>query len=302
MAKTLVPGKDYIGCRIMDLPEGKQRAAADEAILNNLANRPTMRGLEKLLDETALESISRPQFLSVLTSKYWGKDGVDLSVSFMENTAPVLRDKILEYMNRWNEHGNVKFKWSQSGGEVRISRGKGGYYSYLGNDILHISRNEQTMNLEGFVLNTPEVEYRRVVCHETGHTLGFPHEHMRRQIIAKLDVGKTIDYFRRFQNWNEQTTRQQVLTPIEETSIMGTADADEDSIMCYSLPASITKDGKGIKGGDDINATDAAAALSLYPFAITPVGPVKPPVGFAKIDLDKKTITFANGLVLQQIG
>ena len=55
-----------------------------------------------------------------------------------------------------------------------------GYWSYLGTDVLHIPVDQQTMNLQGFTERTPESEYRRVVRHETGHTMGFPHEHMRR--------------------------------------------------------------------------------------------------------------------------
>jgi hypothetical protein len=173
-------------------------------------------------------------------------------------------------MNAWKEFCNVEFSWSQSQGEVRISRGGDGYWSYLGTDILHIPAGQPTMTLQGFVMATPESEYKRVVRHETGHTLGFPHEHMRKQIIAKLDVQKTIAYFLKYQGWDEQTTREQVLTPLNETSIMGTPNADETSIMCYQLPASITKDGKPIVGGDDINDADKAFAAKLYPL---PSGP-----------------------------
>ena len=62
----------------------------------------------------------------------------------------------------------------------RISRGSEGYWSYLGTDIRLIPRNRPTMNLQGFTMNTSESEYKRVVRHETGHTLGFPHEHILR--------------------------------------------------------------------------------------------------------------------------
>jgi hypothetical protein len=77
---------------------------------------------------------------------------------------------------------------------VRISRG-GGYWSYLGTDILLIPPSQQTMNLEGFTMNMPETEYRRVIRHEAGHTLGFPHEHMRKELIARIDREKAYDYF-----------------------------------------------------------------------------------------------------------
>lgn len=121
------------------------------------------------------------------------------------------------------------------------------------------------MNLESFTMNTPESEFHRVVRHETGHTLGFPHEHMRRQLVAKIDPKKAIKYFGDSQGWSPQEVRQQVLTPIEEGSILGTAQPDPRSIMCYQIPGAITKDGKPILGGLDIDASDAAFAARIYP-------------------------------------
>jgi hypothetical protein len=46
---------------------------------------------------------------------------------------------------------------------------------------------------------------------------------------------------------------------------MGTKEADPLSIMCYHLPASIMKNHKAVKGGEDINPNDYAFAKSLYP-------------------------------------
>ncbi len=57
---------------------------------------------------------------------------------------------------------------------------------------------------------------------------------------------------------------QQVLTPLDERSIMLTP-TDQDSIMCYQLPGSITIDGRPIRGGLDINPTDYAFAGRIYP-------------------------------------
>jgi hypothetical protein len=156
---------------------------------------------------------------------------------------------------------------------VRISRAAGGYWSYLGTDILHISTSRQTMNLEGFTMNTPESEFKRVIRHETGHTLGFPHEHMRREIVALIDREKAYDYFRRTQGWSQSMVDQQVLTPLDERSIFGTP-TDQTSIMCYQLPGSITKDGNPVLGGTDINPTDSSFAKRIYP---VPVATLQPP-------------------------
>src|SRR5262245_52498191 len=91
------------------------------------------------------------------------------------------------------------------------------------------------MNLEAFTMNTPESEFHRVVRHETGHTMGFPHEHMRRELVNEIDPDKAIAYFGATQGWSPTEVRHQVLTPIEESSLRGTAHADPDSIMCYQI-------------------------------------------------------------------
>ena len=120
------------------------------------------------------------------------------------------------------------------------------------------------MNLEAFTMQTPESEFHRVVRHETGHTLGFPHEHMRQALVAADRSGEGDRLLRRTQGWTEQEVRQQVLTPLEESSLLGTT-PDPNSIMCYQIPGSITKDGKPILGGPDIDASDFAFAAKIYP-------------------------------------
>jgi hypothetical protein len=56
-----------------------------------------------------------------------------------------------------------------------------------------------------------------------------------------------------------------VLTPIEESSLIGTVHSDARSIMCYQIPGSINKSGKPIVGGRDIDAKDYTFAAAMYP-------------------------------------
>ena len=95
--------------------------------------------------------------------------------------------------------------------------------------------------------------------------MGFPHEHMRRELVAKIDPEKAIKYFKDTQGWSREEVEQQVLTPIEESSLLGTAHADPKSIMCYQIPGIITKDGKPIIGGLDIDKSDYAFVGKIYP-------------------------------------
>ena len=114
-------------------------------------------------------------------------------------------------------------------------------------------------------METPESEFHRVVRHETGHTMGFPHEHMRRELVEKIDPDKAIAYFGASQGWTPDEVRQQVLTPLDESSLWGTAHVDPNSIMCYQIPGALCKDGKPILGGTDIDDQDYAFAAQVYP-------------------------------------
>lgn len=227
-----------------------------------------------------------PMHIALVTSKYWGPAGVRLSVSFLESTSTALRNRILSHMNAWAQEprpgtvgANVRFLETQGTGDVRIafqSGEEGGYWSYVGTDIRSIDPAEPTMNLEQFSMSTPESEFVRVVRHEAGHTLGFPHEHMRRELVNRIDPAKAIDYFGDTQGWTPDEVRAQVLTPLEERSIMGTDRADQISIMCYEIPGEITRDGRPIIGGLDIDEQDYAFVGTIYPGATPPQAPVPP--------------------------
>lgn len=125
-------------------------------------------------------------------------------------------------------------------------------------------RNRAVCREEG-LLNKSIVMPYTVRNAETGHTLGFPHEHMRRELVNKIDRQKAIDYFGATQGWSPEEVEQQVLTPIEEASIRGTAHADPHSIMCYQIPGTLTKNGKPIVGGRDIDKKDYKFAAAIYP-------------------------------------
>jgi hypothetical protein len=198
----------------------------------------------------------------------WPKSGVSLSVGFLDTPPSELRRAILQRMNAWNRTANVLFRETNEdadNADVRIARQEGGgHWSWLGIDIQN-HPGEPTMNLDGFSIETPDSELDRVVCHETGHTLGFPHEHLRKEFVELLDEDKTIQYFMDSQGWSEADVRFQLLTPLEDGSILATARPDARSIMCYDIPAECTKNGVAIIGGTVIDASDFEFAGRVYP-------------------------------------
>jgi hypothetical protein len=206
--------------------------------------------------------------LALVIKLRWPKEGVKLTVGFLDNPESELRSKILAYANKWNKTANIEFVETQAdvaSADVRLARVAGdGYWSWLGIDILN-HPGEPTLNLDGFTMRTPDSEFDRVVCHEFGHTLGFPHEHLRAKLIRRLDPEKTIAYFMRTQGWPREVVIAQVLTPLEDSSILGTANADQDSIMCYQISGACTKSGRPIRGGMEIDSEDYAFAGREYP-------------------------------------
>ena len=88
---------------------------------------------------------------------------------------------------------------------------------------------------------------------------------MRRALVQRIDRAKAFAYFDRTEGWTRDEVEDQVLTPLDDASVMGTTESDPLSIMCYQLPGSIMKDRKPIRGGVDINPKDHAFASGLYP-------------------------------------
>lgn len=255
-----------IVCTPRSLPPELRDLAAARACALNPVNRPPGGPLAALLGHAPV-----PEHLALLTTKYWGAAGVLLTVGFLDNPPQDLRARILAHMNAWGAYCNAGFVLSGTDPHVRIARTPGGgYWSYLGTDVLTIPADQPTMNLDSFTMATPESEFVRVVRHETGHTLGFPHEHVRREIVQRIDRAKALAYFLRTQGWTADETAQQVLTPLDEASVQGTPHADGTSIMCYQLPAAIMRDGKAVPGGLDIDQADREFAAKVYPKPVAP--------------------------------
>lgn len=239
-------------CLPRSLPDDQLIPAARTAIEQNPANHPAR--------------VVEPMRIALLTTKYWGPSIGELLVSFLDNPTTGTRRMILDQMNAWSTRAGFRFRVTRNSAHVRIARARDGYWSYVGTDVLHIPADQPTMNLQDFTENTPYSEYVRVVRHETGHTMGFPHEHMRREIVRLIDPQKAYEYFGRTQGWTKADIDQQVLTPLEDTQLTP-GPVDEQSIMCYQLPASITVDGNPILGGTDITENDYQFAAKIYPRA-----------------------------------
>ena len=253
------------------VPAHARTRAAQIAIETNPENRPPD------LPEGDLPAGTEGDRLALDIRRYWGRKGVRLTVGFIDTPDQALRDRIISHLNAWNARANVTFTASNVDPQVRIARftaaeapNMDGYWSYLGTDILTIPKDEPTMNLEAFTMATRDSEFHRVVRHEAGHTLGFPHEHMRAGIIKRLDRERVITSFMASQGWSRQEVIDQILTPLEESPfllspVIGTLKPEETSIMCYQIDGDLTLDGRPVEGGTEITDADHAFAALAYP-------------------------------------
>jgi hypothetical protein len=247
-------------------PDARPRGEAPAAGVPP-AGAPSAAGLIAARRAAEGEGAS-PGVIAMIRGLSWGARAARLTTDFMDTPSTALRREILRHLNMWNRRANVAFVHSRTDPVIRIARSDdpewAGYWSYMGTEVLGIPADEPTMNLEGFTMRTSQSEFRRVVCHEAGHTLGFPHEHMRREFVERIDPAKAYPYFRRTEGWSKRDVDEQVLTPLRNASIFRTP-PDATSIMCYQLPGEITFDGGPIVGGASINATDHAFAGVMYP-------------------------------------
>ncbi len=278
-----------IVCRPKLLTPAQEEVSVRRAIEINPANAAAARTVTR----TPVGRRGGPRRLALLIENRWPKSGVDFSVQFLDNESKELRKRILLHMNAWTKTANVRFRETSGTGVVRIARlsepeDMAGYWSYVGTQILGIEDDQPTFNLERFTMRTSEAEFHRVVRHEAGHTLGFEHEHMRTEFVKQIDRKKAIAYFDRTQGWDAKETVEQVLTPLAAKSIMGTAESDPLSIMCYQIPGAITKNGKAIPGGVDINANDFAFAAKVYPKTGVPPKPPRTLAHAEKVKPDEK--------------
>jgi hypothetical protein len=248
-------------CRLLELIPEQRVPAATLARKINPANAPLPESLPKNPSVDAL---------ALATATRWNIRGQHLTVGFLDTNDASLKARILSHMNAWNSYCNFQFSESASPaeGQVRISvnaPGKG-FSSQRGTNILTIASPQPTMFLEGFSMRTRDSEFFRVVRHETGHTMGFRHEHLREEIVHRIDPVKAYAYFGLEENggWSKDMVDSNVLTPLDPAGITASR-TDPTSIMCYQLPAEIMKDGVAVPGGFNIDATDQAFAAKCYP-------------------------------------
>ncbi|KAJ8094628.1 hypothetical protein PM082_010634 [Marasmius tenuissimus] len=220
----------------------------------------------------------------------WRGNGVRLRVAFIDQPTPPaeLQERVVSHMNAWGKFSNVRFTLidDHNAAEVRVSfsgmvlgKEDKGNWSEVGTQVkTHITdRREPTMMLTDFTMKTPEPHYTRTVRHETGHTLGFMHEHLRPELVKRMDKKKVIEAYSG--QYNGRTIDDNILKPLWDSKndndkapsrldYIATVVADVHSIMCYQIDDSLLLDDMKeppITGGEDFSNYDKDHAAAVYP-------------------------------------
>ena len=155
---------------------------------------------------------------------------------------------------------NIQFIADVSAAMIKIKFTAGeGSSSYIGTDCLIQSVTDYTMNFSWFDVPT--------VIHEFGHAMGMIHEHQnpRGRGIPWNEKEVYIYFEGEPNNWSRDLVYQNIIKKYDSDQVNG-SDFDQDSIMLYAYPASLTENNCcGTKQNSRLSETDIRWLRREYP-------------------------------------
>ncbi len=216
-------------------------------------------------------NVSQHRLSFILTNILKWANGTEIKYFFIEGDEPQ-KEVVRHAFKLWKDIGiGISFKEVSIADEALVRIGfdfSDGSWSYVGRDILTISKSQRTMNF-GWDL-TADSYGLTTALHEIGHAIGFQHEHQ--SPFAGI-VWNTQAVYEEFSgspnNWSASQIESNIINKQPANQLLGST-WDPDSIMEYEFrPGLVLQpkpyDTKGIFPPGTLSAKDINGVKSVYP-------------------------------------
>jgi Domain of unknown function (DUF4062) len=195
------------------------------------------------------------------------KTGSVLRVRFLDGDAKQ-RNLAKRFMPVWSAYANLLFEFGDDpDAELRVSFAGPGSWAMLGTGALVTSK-EANINFGWIRGDTNMIEAERSILHETGHILGFGHEHQNPAGKLPWNLPEVYRVFSGPPNhWSKATVDFSILQTWNPATYPSPKPYDRHSIMMYPMPEGLTT-GKDAYFGDNaaLSEGDKRFAALLYPY------------------------------------
>ncbi|MFD1470448.1 M12 family metallopeptidase [Hymenobacter caeli] len=191
-----------------------------------------------------------------------------VTVYFMDIYDYELITKALNTANEWSAYGNIKFilTTNKATSDIRVAfRAGNGYLSAVGTHATEAAYvNHTTMWLQNLD-KQPKDEFKRVVLHEFGHSIGLLHEIQSPAAASiKWKVPEVNAHFKKLYGWEPDKVYTNVLQIVPTNAY---TKFDPLSIMVYAIPKELTTNlTADIEWPTALSKIDKETIVTYYPF------------------------------------
>jgi hypothetical protein len=193
------------------------------------------------------------------------------STRFLDGDAKQ-RNLAKRFMPVWSAYANLHFEFSDDpDAELRVSFAGAGSWAMQGAQALKFNfiGNQANINFGWVRGNTNMIEAERSILHETGHILGFGHEHQNPAGKIPWNLPEVYRVFSGPPNhWSKAEIDMSILRTWDPATYPSPKPYDRHSIMMFAVPEGLTT-GKDAYFGDNpaLSEGDKRFAALLYPYS-----------------------------------